>query len=197
MGTFKPLEGTSPFIGKQGVLEEVEEVRIETIVSKSLIKKAVKALLRVHPYEEVAYDIYPLDNPGEVRGLGRVGVIKHPKTLEDFSKTVKEVLKVPQLRVVGDLAAMVSKVAVCGGAGGDMLSAAAFVGADVLVTGDVKYHDAEEARALGLSVIDAGHFATENVVMPVLAEYIKEKVKTLNRDVEITVYDGKDPFVFI
>lgn len=196
VGTFKPLEGTSPFIGERGRLERVEEVRIETIVPETSVKKAVRAMLKVHPYEEAAYDIYPLDNPGEIRGLGRVGTLKNSTTLKNFCETVKNTLKIRNLRVVGDLSRPVGKVAVCGGAGGDMVSAAVFAGAEVLVTGDVKYHDAEDAKATGIAIIDAGHFATENLMMPVLAEFLEQKTKSLNETLEITVYNGEDPFIY-
>ena len=91
----------------------------------------------------------------------------------------------------------VLKIAVCGGSGGDMVSAAAFAGADVLITGDVKYHDAEDALAAGICVIDAGHFPTENIVMPVFAQYLRDKIGRIggNIDLTIAVYDGEDPFV--
>jgi dinuclear metal center YbgI/SA1388 family protein len=194
VGIFKPLEGTNPFIGKVGSLERVEETRIETVVPESLVKKVISAMLKVHPYEEVAYDIYPVENAGKTFGLGRLGYLKNSMALRDFCEVVKRKLQAGFLRVVGDLSREVSKVALCGGAGGDLVSAAAFLGADVLVTGDVKYHDAEEAKAFGLAVVDAGHFSTENLMMGVLADFLAREIALLGEKIEIKVYPAEDPF---
>lgn len=196
-GTFKPLEGTSPFIGKVGNVEKAEEYRIETVVPHNLVKKVISAVSKVHPYEEMAYDIFPIENKGTASGLGRIGVLKEPMMLKDFCEFVKQCLNVKNVRVTGDLLTHVSKVAVCGGAGSDLISVAKFAGADVYVTGDVKYHDAIDAKALGLTVIDAGHFNTENLMIPVLADYISEQAKAIGQYVEVKVYNDEDPFEII
>ena len=107
-------------------------------------------MLKVHPYEEVAFDIYPLENLGSVSGLGRIGYVKEPVTLKTFCEVVKQKLDISYLRVVGDLDKNISKIAVCGGAGSDLAQVAAFHGADVFVTGDVKYHEAVDAKAVDL-----------------------------------------------
>jgi dinuclear metal center YbgI/SA1388 family protein len=193
-GSFKPHEGSSPFIGEVGKLETVDEVRIETIVHESLLKKVISAMLKAHPYEEVAYDIYPLSNEGKTYGMGRIGYLGSPMKLCNFCNVVKQKLKAKHIRVVGDLTKEISKVALCGGAGGDLISSAAFSGADVIVTGDVKYHDAIEAKAAGIAVIDAGHFYTENPIVYSLAALIKSKILSLGEKVVVTVYEGKDPF---
>lgn len=197
IGTFVPLAGTSPFIGEQNKLERTDEIRIETIVPEGILKRVINAMIKAHPYEEVAYDIYPLENPGKEFGLGRIGYVKEPITLKEFCKTVKHKLNIPYLRVIGDLNKKISKVALCGGAGADLIQAAAFFGADVLVTGDIKYHEALDAEDLGLAVIDAGHFATENIVLPALKEYLEKQTKLLKKEVKISVYEDVDPFVTI
>ena len=197
IGTFMPLAGTNPYIGEQNKLEKADEIRIETIVPESLRKAVINAMLKVHPYEEVAYDIYPLENLGSEIGLGRIGYLKAAVTLKEFCQIVKDKLNIPHIRVVGDLDKTVSKVALCGGAGGDLIQAAAFCGADVLVTGDVKYHDALDATDLGLAVIDAGHFATESIILPALKEYLEGQIGLLNKEVEISIYEDADPFVII
>lgn len=196
-GTFKPGEGTKPFIGEKGKIETVEEVRIETIVPEALVRKVINAMIKVHPYEEVAYDIYPLENTGKDFGLGRVGKMKNPVSLKSLCEIVKQKLSIPYVKVSGEPAREISKVAVCGGAGGDLISAAAFAGADVLITGDVKYHDALEAKASGLAVIDAGHFSTENLVLPVLVRHLQTELSLAGENIEIQIYEDKDPFSIV
>ncbi|WP_456278258.1 Nif3-like dinuclear metal center hexameric protein [Bacillus sp. AK128] len=157
VGTFKPEEGSSPFIGAEGRLEEVEEVKIETIFPAELQRKILSALNKAHPYEEVAYDIYPLENKGKEFGLGRIGVLQNEMTLEEFAQYVKQTFNVEGLRIVGDLSSKVKKVAVLGGDGNKYIHAAHFSGADVFVSGDIYFHFAHEAMNLGLNIVDPGH----------------------------------------
>lgn len=175
-GTFMPLEGTTPYMGEKGKLERVSEIRLETIIPVNYRRRVIQAMQKAHPYEEVAYDIYPLRNEGASYGLGRVGLSPSPCTLNELCGLVKEKLNVQQLRVVGDSDRVIKKIAVCGGGGGNVIHAAAFVGADVLLTGDIKYHEARDAADVGLAVIDAGHDATERVIVPVLCEYLQRKI---------------------
>lgn len=174
-GTFKPGEGTDPYIGSQGQLERVEEVRIETVVPHSLRGKVIQAMLKQHPYEEVAYDLYPMDLKGRTFGLGRVGKLTEPVTLRDFVQRVKERLDVPMVRVVGDLDRPIRKAAVLGGSGGRYWKSAQFRGADVLVTGDVDYHTAQDAWMAGVAIIDPGHNA-EKIMKPRVAAWLTEKL---------------------
>jgi dinuclear metal center YbgI/SA1388 family protein len=173
-GTFLPLDGTHPFLGETGKLERVAEVRIETIMPDKLTRKVVKAVLAVHPYEEVAYDVYPLHNTGKSLGLGRIGVLARPVSLAEFAQSAKAALHTPAVILAGSPERTVSKVAVCGGSGAGLIHKAAFAGADVLVTGDVKYHEAQEALAAGLAIVDAGHFATERPVVGFLQRYLNQ-----------------------
>ncbi len=175
-GTFKAAAGCNPFIGEIGVLEKAAEVRLETVVRATQINRVVNAMLKAHPYEEVAYDIYPLANSAGELGLGRVGTLEKPVKLVEFMETVKKALNVEAVRYGGDPQAMVEKVAVCGGSGAGLIHKAVYAGADVFVTGDLKYHEAQEAVALGLSFIDAGHYATENPVVAKLACMIEESL---------------------
>ncbi|EES72450.1 Nif3-like dinuclear metal center hexameric protein [Paenibacillus sp. MB22_1] len=174
-GTFKPGEGTAPYIGSQGKLERVEEVRIETVVPQSLRNKVIQAMLKQHPYEEVAYDLYPMDLKGRTFGLGRVGKLTEPVTLRDFVQRVKERLDVPMVRVVGDLDRPIRKAAVLGGSGGRYWKNAQFRGADVLVTGDVDYHTAQDAWMAGVAIVDPGHNA-EKIMKPRVAAWLTEKL---------------------
>lgn len=174
-GTFIPREGAKPYSGQQGILERAAEVRLETIYPAEVREKVVSALLSAHPYEEAAYDLYPLLNAGKAYGLGRIGKLKQPCSLEEFCLAVKEKLGITALRLAGTTR-QITKVAVCGGSGGELVQAALLAGADVLVTGDLKYHQAREAVAMGMTVIDAGHDATEQVIIPVLCDYLRGKL---------------------
>ena len=158
-GTFKPLEGTNPYIGTTGTVEHVEEVRIETIIPSSIRSRVLRAMLKAHPYEEVAYDLYPISLEGKSYGLGRVGKLEQPKPLAQVAELVKERFEVPYVRVVGDLGREIRKVAVLGGSGGRSVKHALFHGADVLVAGDIDYHTAHDALVAGLCIIDPGHNA--------------------------------------
>jgi len=193
IGTFLPQEGARPFIGKLGSIEEVREVRIETILSAEIQDKVIKAMQKAHPYEEVAYDLYPLINQGESLGLGRVGYLPETTTLGDFLAVVKEKLSVQVLRYCGNPEQKISKVAVCGGAGASLLSAAHYAGADVFLTGDVKYHEAQESLAQNLAIVDAGHFCTEYPVIPVIAEYLRSKLGGESVEVKASAINT-DPF---
>lgn len=171
-GAFLPLEGANPFVGTKGELEFVDEYRLETIMPESISQRVINEMRRVHPYEEVAYDIYQLENKGQPSGLGRVGDLLQPTSLHDFIYQVKQALPVSFVRVAGQQDAVISKVAICGGSGAGLISEAVAIGADVMVTGDVKYHEAYEAVQAGISIIDAGHFATEQPVIADIVEYL-------------------------
>jgi dinuclear metal center YbgI/SA1388 family protein len=173
-GTFMPREGTNPFIGAQGKLEKAAEVRIETVVPESELKRVVQAMLRAHPYEEVAYDVYPMDLNGRTFGLGRVGSLPEAVCLDDFARQVKQALDVPFVRVVGDPAREVRKVAVLGGSGSRYVRHALFAGADVLVTGDIDYHTAHDALAAGIALIDPGHNA-EKIMKKHVTEWLNQR----------------------
>lgn len=196
VGQYLPGEETNPFIGNKGKLEEVREVRVETIVPESIEKSVLSAMIEAHPYEEVAYDLYPLENKGESLGLGRVGMI--PKmTLRDFAQHVKKSLDVHTVRVVGDLDATVSKVAVLGGDGNKYYMSAKFKGADVYVTGDIYYHTAHDAMMAGLNMVDPGHNVEKVMkkgVVNLMNKLCREKKYNVSF-VESRVHT--DPFQFI
>jgi len=195
-GQFLPDDAANPYIGQNGKLEEVNEERIETIFPDYLEKKVLQAMIKAHPYEEVAYDIYNLDNKGETLGLGRIGEIIE-MTLGEFANYVKKALDVPTVRVVGDLNAKVKKVAVLGGDGNKYISSAKFKGADVFITGDLYYHVAHDAMMMGLNVIDPGH-NVEKVMKKGVAEYLTKLCIEKSYDVSIFPSEQKtEPFQFV
>ena len=187
-----------PFIGKAGELEETEELRVEAIVPRPLVAKVVTRMIKVHPYEEVAYDLIPLANERIDIGLGRIGRLAESMSLRDFAEQVKQALGIDTLRLTGDLDRSVQKIAVCGGSGVSMYSEALRQGADCLVTGDVKFHEAQRARQDGMALIDAGHFATERLMVKELAERLRGFVADRQLAAEIIeMADEQDPFSFV
>ena len=174
-GTFFPQKNTNPFIGTIGKLEYADEYRLETIVPERFLQKVLAAMLEVHPYEEVAYDVFRLENGERKHGIGRVGTLNEEMTLKDFLAYTGERLHTEHLVYQGDLNKKVKKVALCGGSGISFLQAAKRSGADVYVTGDMKYHDAQAAHELGMCVIDAGHYGTEHPVTKALANFVQQQ----------------------
>lgn len=189
-GTFRPLAGTDPFIGRKGRLEKVNEVRLETVAKDTDMEKIVAAMLKAHPYEEVAYDIYELKNKLSRAGLGRIGTLASSVTTRQLAEAVKNSLKAQALTYT-DAGRNIKKVAVCGGAGADFLDIALKNGADAFVTGDVKYHTAQKALLEGISLIDAGHQATEMPVLEMLAKLLGDikGLKVLTAKEKIVIRD--------
>jgi dinuclear metal center YbgI/SA1388 family protein len=194
-GRFMPGENTNPYIGSAGKIEAVDEVRIETIVPDKLLKKVISAMIKAHPYEEVAYDVYPLENKGEVLGLGRVGKIDE-MTLGEFAEKIKTALDVNHVRVVGDLNTKVTKAAVLGGDGNKYWQHAKFKGADVYITGDIYYHTAHDAMMEGLNMIDPGH-NVEKIMKKGLTNILLKLCDEAGYEVEIFPSEiNTDPFQF-
>jgi len=185
-GTFFGGEGTAPSIGRAGREERVSELRVETVVPADRAREVVAALIAAHPYEEMAYDVYALANPDPRAGMGRVGTLPEPMAFTEFCSHVSECLRTDRLSVAGR-AECVRTVAVMGGSGGKYLSAAR--GADAYVTGEVGHHDALEAQAMRMAIVDAGHFSTERVVVEPLKRYLEAALPGL----DVTVADETDP----
>ena len=195
-GSFRGGDQTSPFIGTPGAFEETEESRLETIVPEARLNRTIERMLKAHPYEEVAYDLIPLANRRSDIGLGRVGRLAQPQTLQQFAEDVRDRLHAGSLRLVGDPQQLVQKVAVCGGSGMAVFADALRQGADCLVTGDVKFHDAQRARAEGMALIDAGHFASEQLMVPGLSRRLRQLLDESGLTVEvIEMAAEQDPFV--
>lgn len=194
-GTFLPLAGTNPFLGEPGKLEHADEYRLETILPESRVPAAVRAMIAAHPYEEVAYDLYPLANRGVPRGHGRIGRLAEASTVGAVAARLKAALGLSHVALVGDPAAPVRTVAVGAGAGGDLVPHASRQGADVLITGDLKYHTAQDALDAGLSMIDIGHYHSERIAVPPLAAYLRRRLSEDRFDVAVAeAQAATDPF---
>ncbi|MGE4318167.1 MAG: Nif3-like dinuclear metal center hexameric protein [Deferribacterales bacterium] len=191
-GRFKAGEGANPFIGKIGEIEAAEEERIETIIEKKNLKNLIKAVIEAHPYEEVAYDVYPLLN-GREYGLGRTATYDKPMTMTQFLDKLRYILGADTLRVnTSDFTGRIKKYAVITGSGASLWKKC-LGKADVLVTGDMKHHEALDAREAGFVIVDGGHFHTEKIFMSYLAEKIAEKfnIKTVVIDEEPSIINWR------
>lgn len=178
-GTFKPLKGTNPFIGEEGEFATVEENRIETIVDGRMVKSLIKKIKTAHPYEEMAYDLFPLENGKLImkHGLGKIGILEKPMVPIDFINHVKTSLNLEHVRVAGKPPKKISRVALCTGSGAEFMGVAKVRKADVYITGDLKYHEAQRAYENNLWVIDAGHFGSEKMVVDLLKELIDKQIE--------------------
>ncbi|WP_206830885.1 Nif3-like dinuclear metal center hexameric protein [Alicyclobacillus fructus] len=194
-GSFKPGPDTEPYIGEHGKLELVDEVRLETIAYERDLDRIVARMLEVHPYEEVAYDVYPLALPGRAFGIGRVGTLPEAMELEAFVDHVRRVFHLPHLRYAGHPRTRVQTVAVLGGSGSGWIPHALARGADVLVTGDVSHHQAADAVHDGLAIVDVPHAALEAPV----CEHVARRLRgALGSAVEVRVdIDGVDPWRWV
>ncbi len=173
-GSYRGSVGTHPFAGEAGVLHQEPETRLETIVPAELAGKVVRSMLRAHPYEEVAYDIYPLDNKDPRRGMGMIGRLEYPMDEEVFLGFLKDRFRTGVIRHSELLGKQVKKVAVCGGTGSFLLGRAKATGADVFVTSDMKYHQFFEAEGK-LVVMDIGHFESEQFTRELFYDLLIKK----------------------
>lgn len=159
-GTFRGSEDTNPYVGQKGKLHSEKETRIEVIFPVNIKDKIISALVKNHPYEEPAYDIYPLENKWDRLGAGVAGSLENHLSGEEFLKLVKEVFGCEKLRYSGFTGEKIKKVAFCSGSGSSLLNEAIAQGAQAFVTSDVRYHSFIDAGGK-LLLIDAGHFETE------------------------------------
>ena len=195
-GTFLPLEGAQPMIGTIGRFERVHEQRLELLIRRSRLPQAVKALRSVHPYEEPAFDCYPVLNESLAYGLGRVGKLAQPLTASQFAEMAGDRLGCSHLRLVGDPGRIVSKVALCSGSGMSLLRDAVRAGADLLLTGDVKYHEAREAEAHGILLLDAGHYSTEQIMADEICRFLNDALLQAGYQIDVmTACRENDPFI--
>lgn len=172
-GRFLPLAGATPAVGEVGRLENVEEVRLEMLCTPDNSPAVISAMRAAHPYEQPAFDVLHSHARSQSLSLGRVGTTEKPVSPGDLAAFVRERLGAAGVRYVGGPGA-ITTVAVCGGSGGGLLRAARAKGAQALVTGEAKHNELLEAAELGLTLVDAGHFATENVVMEPLRRRLSE-----------------------
>lgn len=194
-GTFKGSTESNPSIGTKGVSEFVEEVKLEVIVDRWKLNQVLNAMKKIHPYEEVAYDVFPLQNDNANYGIGAIGELSDSMDTNDFLGFVSSKLKTSNLRYTNSKKKKIKTVAVCGGSCGELVDEAIKQNADAFVTADLKYHTFQDAEGKIL-LIDAGHYETE---APILDE-IKKRLESLlneNRKIKILKFKGStNPIIF-
>lgn len=171
-GSFRPLEGSSPYTGTAGHTEQVSEQRLEVLVPREHCTAVTRAMLQAHPYKEVAYDLIPLENAYKDAGSGMTGSLPHPIPAADFPAYVKERTGTPMLKYTTTGATHIHKVAICGGAGIFLLPAALQNGADAFITSDIKYHEFFDAEQK-LMLMDIGHYESEQYTMDLIARKVQ------------------------
>lgn len=173
-GTFMGNDETKPFVGEQNKLHKEPEVRIETIFEAQDQSRIVSAMISAHPYEEVAYDIYPLDNKHAKIGSGLIGELEKELPEKDFMSLVKRTFNIPTLKHTPLTNKNIKKVALCGGSGQFLLKNAISSKADTYITADFKYHEFFDADGK-LLLLDIGHFESEQFTPEIFYEIITEK----------------------
>lgn len=197
-GRFLPGSGAHPAIGTVGEGQTTQESRIEVVVPSFRVDQVLKAMFQVHPYEEPAYDIIPLQNIEPRIGLGRIGRLTSKMTVMALAQQIKRDFKLSGLRMVSaDATKSVEKIAVIGGDGGKFYPQAIASGADVLVTGDIYYHTAHDMLANGLNAIDPGHHI-ESIVKPKMTAIIQDWAKENDWSLDVMASTlSTEPFDFI
>lgn len=176
IGTFRGGEGTNPVAGNAGTQHQEQEIRIETIFPAYMQGAVISALLQAHPYEEVAYDIYPLKNKHPQTGAGIIGQLSTAMEADAFLQHLKTQLKAEGIRYT-PINKKIQKVAVCGGSGSFLLRDAISQNADAFVTADFKYHQFFDAENR-LMIVDVGHYESEQYTIELLAEILNKKFST-------------------
>jgi dinuclear metal center YbgI/SA1388 family protein len=176
-GTFRASVDANPYIGEKGSLHTEPETRIEVVCEAHNLSEIVKSMINSHPYEEVAYDVYPLLNKNQYAGSGMIGELEVPMDEKAFLLMVKETFGTGVLKYSPLIGKKIEKVSVCGGSGNFLISQAMASGADVFITGELKYHDyfLAENRIL---LVEAGHYETEQFTKELLYQIVKEKFTT-------------------
>ena len=177
-GTFHAPEECNPFCGEPGKFHKEHEVRIETIMPSYVKDNVVRALLEAHPYEEPAYDIYPLKNDWNTVGAGVIGELPEERDELEFLAEVKEKFSVGCIRHTALLDRKVKRIALCGGAGGSFAKAAMIAGAEMYITGEARYHDMfSYTGKMTLAVI--GHYESEQYTMEIFQEIIEKSFPSI------------------
>jgi dinuclear metal center YbgI/SA1388 family protein len=197
MGTFHPEEGASPTKGQAGRDERVQELRLEISVPSKALGAVLAGVRKVHPYEEPAIDVYPVILSESIAGFGMAGELPQQSTVGKIAAKVGSTLKAGSLRLVGKKSSRIKTVAVCAGSGASLLDAAIATGAQLYITGDVKYHDARRAENAGIHVLDVGHFAPERYGVLRFGELIERKLAGQGLKVQVSFAKERDPFMLL
>ncbi|SDQ07344.1 dinuclear metal center protein, YbgI/SA1388 family [Chryseobacterium soldanellicola] len=186
-GTFRPIEGSNPFSGQKNIRENADEDMISVIFEGYKQSQIISAMKSAHPYEEVAHQIYNLDNENHHSGLGMYGEFEEEMDEKDFLKLVKEKFNLELIKHSDFTNKKIKKVGVLGGSGASGIKSALSKKCDAYLTGDIKYHDyfLAESRML---ICDIGHYESEQLVTQQLFEILSQKFSTfaISKSIEKT-----------
>ncbi len=189
-GTFFGGEGTDPSVGRAGQRESVDEVRLEAVVPADKLPGVIGALVTAHPYEEPAHDIYPL-TPGPVRGIGRWGLLAKPTTLGSLAKILRDQIDPAAIQAVGDPDRRIERAVIVAGAAGSLPFRMALTSSDVIITGEIRHHDALTIQRLDCSALALGHWTSERPVLRSLADRLEAILPGV--EIRLSEADG-EPF---
>ena len=198
VGTFLAPETGQPFVGRAGFHNRAAESRLEVLVEAGDLDGVIGALTAAHPYETPAFDVYPLAPPDLGEGFGCLGLLENPLPLDEFSSLIMKKLDISGLRTAAPVRGPVRRIALMPGSGGSYIRLAKKRRADVLISGDLGYHQAREAEELGLCLIDAGHWATERPVLEFLSRNLRREAQKRALEMECIILGSqKDPWHFM
>jgi len=190
-GTFLPLEGSKPAIGKKGKLEKVPEIRFETIVPAEKLDKVVASMKKVHPYEMPAFDIIKLYSSQNKFGLGRIGKLAQPLRIEQIIQIVKKHTGAQAFGLIGSKKRLVKTAAVCAGSCGKLINSVIAAKTDLYLTGELKHHQALAAQEAGLTCICLSHTVSERFILKKFAKQLQKQLNSVT--IRVSKKD-KDPF---
>lgn len=176
-GTFRAGADANPFCGERGEQHTEKEIRIEVIYEKRIERKLIQRLLDAHPYEEPAFDLISLENSNTQVGGGAIGYLPEETDTITFLNKVKEIIRIPCIKTSELCRNKVKKVALCGGSGNFMIGDAKNLGADIYLTGDLKYHDFQQAEGQ-IILAEIGHFESEQFAKEIIYNTISKKFTT-------------------
>lgn len=191
VGSFLPLEGAKPAIGKKGKLEKTPEIRFETIVPADRLDDCIRAMKKAHPYEMPAFDCFKMYRTAEKLGLGRIGKLEKPMQLDKIIERIKKYTGAETIGIVGKGKRLIKKAAVCAGSCGRIINLVIVERADLYLTGELKHHQALAAQEAGLTCVCLSHTVSERFILKKLATQLQKQLK--NVTIRISRKDA-DPF---
>jgi dinuclear metal center YbgI/SA1388 family protein len=190
-GTFLPLAGARPAIGKKGKIEAVPEIRFETIVPAEKLDNCIAALKKAHPYEEPAFNVFKLYNSQNKFGLGRIGKLNKPTQLTRIIERIKKHTGAKAVGIIGNQKRLIKTAAVCAGSCGKIISSIIAAKPDLYLTGELKHHYALAAQQANLTCICLSHTVSERFILKKFAKQLQKQIKQIT--VKISKKDA-DPF---
>jgi dinuclear metal center YbgI/SA1388 family protein len=190
-GSFLPLEGAKPTVGKQGKVEKVPEIRFETVVPADKLSGVIAAMKKTHPYETPAFDCYTLYDSQSKFGLGRTGKLAKPTQLDKIVERIKKQTGAKAIGIIGRRKRLVKRAAVCAGSCGKIINSVIAERCDLYVTGELRHHHALAAQEADLTCICLSHSVSERFILKKFAKQLQGKLKQVN--IKISKKDA-DPF---